>query len=77
MEKSTVFELQFLTADNKNKTITIRNPKANITSDQAQTALNMIANNQAFKDEEGHPLYQKAKAGRYVSRQVDLIYSAE
>ncbi|MCZ0718117.1 DUF2922 domain-containing protein [Aerococcus kribbianus] len=77
MEKSTVFELQFLTADNKNKTITIRNPKANITSDQAQTTLNMIANNQAFKDEDGRILYQKAKAGRYVSRQVDLIYSAE
>ncbi len=74
MNETTVFELQFKTEDNKNKTISLRHAKPDIDATTAQKALENIIATQAFK-QDNIQLFAKPVGARYVTRQVDTVYA--
>ncbi|MFE0442517.1 DUF2922 domain-containing protein [Aerococcus sp. NPDC058936] len=77
IEETNVFELKFKTADNKTRTVTIKNPKANLDAATVEAAFNAFIASDAFVNEEGHKIFHTAVSGRYVNRQVQDIYTTE
>ncbi|RPA57602.1 DUF2922 domain-containing protein [Aerococcus agrisoli] len=76
-EETNVFELKFKTADNKSRTVTIKNPKANLDAASVEQALNALVAANAFINEEGYQIFATPVSGRYVNRQVQEIYTTE
>ena len=77
IEETNVFELKFKTADNKTRTVTIKNPKANLDTATVKAAFNAFIASDAFLNEEGYKIFHSAVSGRYVNRQVQDIYTTE
>lgn len=76
-EETNVFELKFKSADKKNRTVTIKNPKANLQAAEVEEALNAFVASDAFINDEGFKIYHTPISGRYVNRQVTEVYSTE
>ncbi|OYQ65254.1 DUF2922 domain-containing protein [Aerococcus sp. 1KP-2016] len=76
-EETNVFELKCKTADNKSRTITIKNPKANLDAATVEQALNALVAADAFINEDGYKIFVTPVSGRYVNRQVQEIYTTE
>lgn len=77
IEETNVFELKFKTADNKARTVTIKNPKADLDSATVEAALNAFIATDAFKNDAYQNIFHSAVSGRYVNRQVQEIYTTE
>lgn len=69
-------ELRFETAQGKNRVISVDQPKANLTEEAVQTAMEQIVGQDMFAIK-GDKLYTKIKGARYVTRTVEDIIEAE
>ena len=59
------------------KSVTIKNPKANLDAATVEAALSAFIASDAFLNEEGYKIFHSAVSGRYVNRQVQDIYTTE
>ncbi len=77
IEETNVFELKFKTTDNKTRTVTIKNPKADLDAVTVEQALNAFVDADAFVNDDGQKVFHTPVSGRYVNRQVQEIYVTE
>lgn len=75
MQDSYNLELLFKDAAGSSKKVTLRNPKLGLTSQDAQSALEVIAGAEIFVGDNGDA-YAEGVGARYVSRTVEDIYTA-
>lgn len=66
-------ELKFLSSEGKTKTITVNEPKADLTVEQIQLEMDEIVAASLFDDEGVNP-YTSVKSARYVTRTVEDIF---
>ncbi len=75
IEETNVFELKFKTADNKTRTVTIKNPKSDLDAASVEATLNAFIATEAFVNDDQQNVFYSAVSGRYVNRQVQEIYA--
>lgn len=75
IEETNVFELKFKTADNKTRTVTIKNPKSALDAASVEATLNAFIATEAFENDDQQNVFHSAVSGRYVNRQVQEIYA--
>ena len=75
IEETNVFELKFKTADNKTRTVTIKNPKSDLAAASVEATLNAFIATEAFVNDDQQNVFHSAVSGRYVNRQVQEIYA--
>lgn len=71
MSKS--LELKFLDTEGKTKTLTIREPEANLDEAAIRQVMDDIVAQQLFENE-GNQLYVQVKSARYVERLVTDVF---
>lgn len=69
-------ELRFVTSLGKSKTMSVKDPILNLTTEQAQQAMNSIISLNMFQIEGVNP-YATVAGARYVERVVDDIFEVE
>jgi hypothetical protein len=77
IEETNVFELKFKTANNKTRTVTIKNPKTDLDAATVEATFNAFIASEAFVNDENQNVFHSAVSGRYVNRQVQEIYTTE
>ncbi|OFU53202.1 MULTISPECIES: DUF2922 domain-containing protein [Aerococcus] len=75
IEETNVFELKFKTADNKTRTVTIKNPKPDLDAASVEATLNAFIATEAFVNDDRQNIFHSAVSGRYVNRKVQEIYT--
>ncbi|MGX7092940.1 DUF2922 domain-containing protein [Hutsoniella sourekii] len=68
-------ELQFKSQAGTSKKIVISNPADNLTQAEVAGVMDHVVANPIFQDGLVNP-YQEAVAARYITRQVDEVYTA-
>ena len=69
-------DLNFKAADGKSKKISLRHAKADITKDQAKSAMATIVGKDIFT-KDAVDQFAKEKTANYVTRTVEEVYKAE
>ena len=71
-----LLELRFVTSLGKSKTLSVKDPILNLTTEKAQQAMNSIISLNMFQIEGANP-YATVAGARYVERVVNDIFEVE
>ena len=76
METTLTLEMKFGTADGKTKNVSLKNPKAGLTSLEIQPVMQTIVGLDAFEVKGINP-YATLNGARYVQRSITDVFAAE